>query len=425
MRNNLKAIGILFSLSIFCYGIYNVTSLYRTIHFIGTAEVETEIGENIGDIVTDVVWESIEPIEGICPECKQEGKVLGQTSSCSDVFNELITTPVLIEGAGNIDFKDGRSSGNMVSKNAEILVLEVTVPAILLSGSSQVKDSNQIPSMDNAALKAAGNLFASDYGRHIESPFSAKEYDSNVNGTVYKEPFGSETEMTFAQVEEKGSIAEINIETDEESICLDCQDSNYNPDKSNVIAEEMNKTLSIPGGQNASPQNEEEYLTVDSGMVVDFPSAQIACRRSTQSVVLQLFANISATLFNHCNTPDGDGNYPNDCVRAEDIVIRTNSFLGDYNTCKENGICTNTFMNRRSMIMLSPPASSSFDQNFLITTPCKVSVDGVAYNVKCLWDVSYIALEYYYQWQNNNPGKEFPEWSVYWGAIEEDMLNRS
>jgi len=425
MKNNLKAIGILLSLSIVWSGLYSVASIYKTVNSVEAVEIETKVGQNAEDIVTDIVSEDIEPVEGICPECKQiQGEVLGDTDGCSSVFNELITTPVFINGSGDVDFKNGDKSGDSVSKKAKIEVSLITVPAVLLGGSSQVKDSNKIPNMDSASLKAAGDIFDVDYGRKLESPYSAKEYDSAINEAVYKKRFGSEAEMKFAQTEGEGSIADINIETSEESICLDCQDSNYNPDRSNNIADNVNDTMSIPGGQKRAPLNEEESLTIESGIVENLPEAQTACKRKLTSPLSQLFAKISTSIFNQCRNEDAEDYDPSKCIRVKDIVIRTNSFFGDYDTCKNDGKCTNTFMNRRSMVTLSPIKASEFDQNFLVETACAVLIDGKQYSVPCLWDVSYIATEYYYQWQNKNPGKEFPAWSVFWEAIEKDLLER-
>ncbi len=237
MRNNIKAIGILLSLSIVWYGLYAISSIYNVVNTpVEAVEIESNIvTENTEDIIPDVVREDITPVEGTCPECeKAEGDVLGSSESCASIFNELITTPVIIDGGSDVDFKFGDRSGDTISKDAEIEIALITVPAVLLTGSSQVKDSNKIPSMESASLKAAGDIFDIDYGRKLESPSSAKEYDAEVYGSVYKKRFGSEAEMRFAK-EESGSVAKFNVETSKESICLDCQDSNYNPDSLTIL----------------------------------------------------------------------------------------------------------------------------------------------------------------------------------------------
>ena len=332
-----------------------------------------------------------------------------------------------MKGSGSLDYTDGKPSGDMVSRNAKIEIIEVNVPAVLLVGASQVKDSNRLISMESVSYPAGGNLFDSDYGRKLESPSSATEYDGKVNGAVYKQDFGSETEMKPTQIEGEGAFAKINIGTGKESICLDCQDSNYNPDKGNNIASEVNETMSIPGGQKQAPLNEESSLDIDSGMVEELPAAglEYGCKRAPRSPFRDFFARISFEIWNRCKYPDEDGNYSDECIKPESIVIRTNSFFGNYNTCKDDDKCINTFMNRRSMSMLSPKGASEFDQDFLVTTPCTISIGGKDFPVKRLWDVSYIALEYYYQWQNNNPGKEYPAWPVFWEAIEKDLLERA
>ncbi len=432
MKNKLVAIGILILLSLLGYGIYAGVSVYQRTNVVREAEIENSTTEKTGEEVTEVIWEDIEPVEGTCPECEKE-EVLGSTSSstniCSSIFNEEITTPVIINGSGDVNFKDGSQSGDRVSKDAEITVVEVKVPAVLLAGSYQVKDSNQLISMDSAANKAAGSIFTASYGRQLESPSSVEEYDSKVNGAVYKQPFGSEAEMKYSQSEEEGSKEKFNVGTNTKAICESCQDSNYNPDKTNRIASELNETLSIPGGEKEAPQNEEESLNVDSGIVAELPKSgeEIACKRTVSTVFTRLIANIAASIFNKCNLKDSEGNYiyADECIEVQQIVIRTNSFFGDYKSCKEEGKCTNTFLSRRSLVMSSPSTSSTFDENFLVTTDCKVSIDGKECTVKCLWDMSYIAYEYYYQWQEHNPGKEFPEWSVYWEAIEKDLTKRA
>ena len=108
MKNNLKAIGILLSLSIVWYGLYSIASIYKAVNSVEAVEIETRVGKKAESIVPDIVPEDIEPVEGTCPECKQvQGEVLGDTDGCSSVFNELITTPVFINGSGDIDFKNG------------------------------------------------------------------------------------------------------------------------------------------------------------------------------------------------------------------------------------------------------------------------------------------------------------------------------
>lgn len=45
MKNNLKAIGILISLSIFWYGVSSVASFYRAVNSVEAVEIETNVGE--------------------------------------------------------------------------------------------------------------------------------------------------------------------------------------------------------------------------------------------------------------------------------------------------------------------------------------------------------------------------------------------
>ena len=423
MKNNLKAIVILLSLSIVWYGVSSVASFYRTINSVKTIKVETEIGigGNTDDIVEDIIQEDTEPVKGTCPECEQRGKVLGsKVEDCigEGAYVDLVTFEVIIDGSGAVDFEDGSSGGDLVRKNAVIEVAEVTVPLVLLSGTSRVEDSNQLISMDSAALKASGNLFHSDYGRKLESPSTVEEYDEKVEEGIFKEVFGGEVEMKFKEKPEP-SVARINMETGAESVCLDCQNSNYTPDISNIIASELNETINMPGGQREVSLNEELFLDLSSGIIGDIPKAQYGCRRSFTSPIVELLARIKAEVFTRCREENSG-----ECVRVKDIVVRTSSFYGDYETCKDEDKCTNVFMNKRSLSTLSPPSASDFDQDFLVTTKCKVRIDGALYGVPCLWDVQYIAHEWYHQWQSRNPGKEFPEWSVYWEVIEEEMLRR-
>jgi hypothetical protein len=434
MKNKLMAIGILVLLSLFGYGISYGTSFYQKVNTVKEAEIETNTTANTDEDIVEVISDNSEAVEGTCPECEEE-EVLGDNDSttdiCESVLNEEVTTPVFIDASGDVDYKDGSPSGDYVRKDADITIVEIKVPAVLLAGSYQVEDSNQLISMDSAANKAAGSNFSESSGRQLLSPSSGEEYDDMIDSAVYKEPFGSETEMKYAQTEEDGPVAKIDVGTTTCSICEKLQDSNYNPDKANGIASVFNDTLSIPGGQTEAPQNEEEYLTIDSGIVEELPEAgeEVACARNPNALtkIASLFKSISSSIFNRCNMEDENGDllYPDECIRVEDIVIRTNSFFGDYESCKEEGKCTNTFLSRRSLVMSSPDTASSFDENFLVTTDCKVDIDGKEYVVKCLWDVSYIAYEYYHQWQERNPGKEFPEWNVYWTAIEEDLTKRA
>ena len=433
MKNKLKAIGILFILSLTGYGIAFVTSLVRVSTSTDSVEVEASVKGSTKETVTEVVFEDLEPVEGICPECEEEYNVLGDTTSdiCESVFNEEITTPVFIDASGNVDYKDGSISGDVVRKDAKIKIVEINVPAVLLAGSYQVEDSNQLISMDSAANPSAGGNLPEEYGRKLESPVSAKDYDEKIENAVYKEPFGSETEMKYEQSEQQGPVAKINIKTTTKAVCENCQDSNYNPSMQKESLAEVNETLSIPGGQQQAPQNEVEYINPNNSMVEELPEAgeEVACKRNPSGLekTVNLFKTISSSIFNRCNMVDENGEllYPDECIRVEDIVIRTNSFFGDYESCKEEGKCINTFEERRILTSSSPVQASDFDYRFTVKTRAKVEIDGETYDVWALWDVSYISYEYYYQWQNHNPGEEFPEWSVYWEAIEKDLEKRA
>lgn len=433
----LKSIALLILLFGFWYGISKVSLLYKNITVKDSVEA-SETTEKSTNTTSDVVIEDLQEEDLTAVETYKSGEVEAASTStetaCSEIFNELITIPVYLDNSGgDVDYKDGSPQGTYVSKNAKIEVAYVSVPSVLLAGSSQVKNSSKVIGIENADLKAAGDVFDYDYGAHLESPDSLTDYKSTISAAVYKEKFGSEVEMAYQDDPEAGngggSVTDINVGTSKESICLACQDSNYNPDISNIISTEANETLSVPGGQTVAPQNNDTYLTVDMGEVEDLPKAEEGCQRTPPSIrtVVELVTGaISNALFNKCNETDEDGNllYPDECVRVEDIVIRTNSFFGDFSSCQSDDKCVNTFMNRRILSAMDPVSASDFDNNFMVTTECGVNIEGKYYTVKCLWDMSYIALEYYYQWEERYPGKEYPSWNSYWSAIEEDYLSR-
>jgi hypothetical protein len=426
MKNNLKAIGILICLSIFGYGVYFVSSVFTKVNDVKGVEIESKVTENSVDVVEEVVFEDLEPIEGICLECEDnEELVLGDTDQCGEFFNEILTIPVSIEGSGNVNFRDGEPNGEMVSKNAKIDVAYITAPTVLLSGSSQVRDSNKLISMESASLKAAGNPLEQDQVEMFQNPDDLSTYKEDLSGTFFRKPFGTEVEMTYTENEKTGSIGTTTVETEEESICTTCQNSNWNPSEGNLNSEELFATIKTPTGGSPS-QTDATSLSVDGEMVEDLPEAayERVCENS-MSVWERITAFFSSSKWDRCNTEDENGEYLEECINTESILIKTNSFFGDYNSCEEKGICMNTFMGERYLMAASPVAASSFDQHFLVTTPCGVYIDGKQYDVKCLWDMSYVVYEYEYQQQYNEPDSEYPTWQVYYDAIEENMIKRS
>jgi hypothetical protein len=85
----------------------------------------------------------------------------------------------------------------------------------------------------------------------------------------------------------------------------------------------------------------------------------------------------------------------------------------------------NTYMSRRTLTALSPVSASKFEGDFLVEIPnCEVAVNGERFNVPCLWDVSYIYLEYYFQHMENSPEEEFPSWEEYKEAHIQDYEER-
>lgn len=428
MKNKLVAIGILILLSLLGYGIYAGVSVYQRTNVVREAEIESSTTEKTGEEVTEVIWEDIEPVEGTCPECEKE-EVLSASSKaveCKNYFGKFATTPVIIDTSGNVDFKDGNSSGNMVSKDASIEITYVTAPTILLSGSSQVEDSLQLISRKSGAVKAAGNILDPSQVAGEITPDETSTFENTLLSAPYRKAFGSEVEASFTETDESGSVGDISVKTLYEAKCLECQKSNYNPKEAQYLSSEMYANLSTPGDSMTKPLNEEEYLTDESGMVEEIPAAAAETICEDAPSILEFVSSlIPFDIFNRCNIPDKDGNYPDDCIRPEDIVIRTSSFFGNYLSCQGDGECINTFMNERYFLLASPSDAEEYDGNFLVKTPCGIRVEGEEYDVVCLWDMSYIANEYYYQWQYHDPDSEIPEWDAYWDSIEKDMLKRT
>ncbi len=394
-------------------------------------EVESLAVEKI-DMVSDVLIEDLQP-----EEVFSSAEVLAVSDdadqpACESVSNSLVATPVYINGSGEVDYKDGKPHGTYVSKNSEIKVTRIRVPAFLLAGSTQTIDSNEQISTENAVLKSAGDgIVDYDAGRQLLSPVTALEYDQVVGEgySLKDEAFQGEGGMSFAENTGSDTESETEYNVDGEkanSVCEYCKSSSYNPEGSHLETSYINDTMSIPGGETEAPQNEEEYLTVESGDVVVLPDSEVACQVSTSAWEVVTGA-ISNSLFNKCNLEDEEGNllYPDECIRVEDIVIRTNSFFGNYERCNEDGECMNTYMSRRTLTALSPVSASKFEGDFLVEIPnCEVAVNGERFNVPCLWDVSYIYLEYYFQHMENSPEEEFPSWEEYKEAILQDYEER-
>jgi hypothetical protein len=300
-------------------------------------------------------------------------------------------------GSAEIDYKDGSRSGNFVSKNSTVELVEVSIPLELFSG-SDVKDSNRKITTTTPIYKPAGEQLDPKVANVMLPPGTdIIEYKNPVKDRPFSTPY---TTSMAEQVSEDG---EVIVDKKIINKCEECNNpSNVNPDNSNKSSEFIYESLYKAPGEVAAIDTSKaiESCSKDDLFVhwTSPASDRKACAVSPLAVAVKLVETFSEAIWSGCNgilKYDANGNPippSDDCIRPEDIVIKMTSAFGSDKDCPD-GVCTNAYMNTRNKVTLMPSESEKYSDKVYYTTDCKVVIEGKRYTVKCAWDMSHLFKE--------------------------------
>lgn len=383
----------------------------------------------------------LENAEGVTPEevvPEDTSQVLAAADNSSKQCKEALVkykTESMCERTGSkkLDYKDGTRTGVLVSKDARVVLSEVTIPLILLSGSEGVPDSNrQITDETPNVYKPAGEQFDERIANNQLPPGTSIQ---EKKPWTFKEAFSTFFSTMFGQKRDTPTDeGELVVEEYIQNDCEHCNnDSNVNPDKSNKIASFKLDTTRYPG--------EKEELKQDSSKVSESCSNQdkfvdltsknyTACKISTIGRITALLkAQFTDKLWNNCHdTIDENGQTvpaTEECTNVENIVVKISSMFGSDEDCTDD-TCTNAYMNKRNASVMAPSDLEN-DGKTYFTTPCTAIIEGVVgeVNVKCAWDLDYLLKERDFNEYDDYVGNGTPSESAYIKFLMEDSEQRS
>lgn len=400
-KEKTNAVLLLIGMTIFSVGVVFVVDQFRGDEYVLANENPQE-----SIVVEDTLPLANETDTTIPQKVTQDQAAMVLSSSGTGV-NSCLPSQVEItsysfctkDGAGDVDYKEGSRSGDLVSKNTKVTLVTVYVPLELFSGSN-VKDSNRKITTKTPIYKPAGEQIDEKIANTLLIP---GEQINDYKSSVQNKPFSSRYSLSFGQNE--GTPAEEGKVVVDEKLINDCEQcrnkSNPNPDKSNKISTFMKDTLyRTPGEKEQLAESEGIEACSNEDKFIEWESTnRKACAMDKVTVAIELIKKIPSALWDECtiaklNPATNEEFYTANCIDPEKIIIKMSSVFGSDEECLD-GICTNSYMNTRNKIALSPEDSSKESGKVYYTTPCQVIVDGKTkpYTVKCAWDMSHLFKE--------------------------------
>ncbi len=410
--DKLKPIFLLFTMILTSLGIVFVVNQFKDtskyVKPVGRA-MEVKIVENSTALVnnsdTTIPQKVSEDNQGIVLSTEA-------TNSCAQAIVKIQSYSVCSRsGTADQDYKTGNRSGNTVSKNSTVKLIEVTIPLELFSG-SEVKDSNRKITSSTPVYKPAGEQIDEKVANVMLPPGSnINEYKSSVKDRPFSTPYSTAFEQKAETNSEEG---EVIVDKKIINKCEHCRNkSNVNPDKSNKISEFMKDILYRPPAEKSQLKASDavESCSAQDKFVEWTNTNRKACALSTVTVAIELVKSIPDSIWNECKGGvkyDQNGNPippSEDCIFPEDIIIKMTSAFGSDRECPD-GVCTNAYMNTRNKVALAPVDSSGYSDKVYYTTACKVIIEGKVYTVKCAWDMSHLYKERKFSEYDDLPGVE-------------------
>ena len=430
--DKLKPIFLLLVMTVTTLGIVFVVNQFKdTSKYVKPVEgaKEVRIVENSAALVnnsdTTVAQRVSEDSEGIVLSTQA-------TNSCAQAIIKIQSYSVCSRsGSAEEDYKSGTRSGDTVSKNSTVKLIEVTIPLELFSGSN-VKDSNRKITSTTPVYKPAGEQIDEKVANVMLPPGTEiNEYKASVKDRPFSTPYST----AFGQKADTNSEeGEVVVDKKIVNNCEHCRNkSNVNPDKSNKISEFMKDSLYRAPAEKAQVKASDaiESCSNEDKFVEWTNTNRKACALSTITVAIELIKSIPESIWSECKgTPryDENGNLiprSEDCIYPEDIIIKMSSAFGSDRECPD-GVCTNSYMNTRNKVAMAPVDSSGYTDKVYYTTTCKVIIEGKVYTVKCAWDMSHLYKERKFSEYDDFPSIEStPSEDAYTKFLLEDGTRRS
>jgi hypothetical protein len=413
----------------------------ETEEYILTENIQNQTEEN-EDLVQDVfleIDEDLNPVKRVYPEL-----VLSETDTTQCRTTDLVYSSERVcstaDSQGSID-ADLESTGEVevgtvISRDATISLVSVVVPPLLSGSPTMDSEVRQIyrdaQGKYHWTLKPAGEMVsrkivesntypgdentkaildAADSSRNV--PFGV-EYNINVGGDASG---GGENQFTVDQY-----------------YTNDCGEKCNNPssgtlqkylDTSSILAglsqipgyyDEVDEQEVSEGIENCSEDSTFLDMDIDG-------TAPIGCTPSLKEVVVSFVKRIK-NLFDVNSCTEGSEEEGGDCVSTANIVIIMESPWGTKTDCAENDQCVNEFNRLREGTVKIPGEDTG--GGVYVLTDCVARVEGVGeQNLKCAWDIEYIAKEVEYQSYDNLPGEDYPDTMEYLNFHINEAENRT
>jgi hypothetical protein len=323
----------------------------------------------------------------------------GNPGSCKNALKIQSYSACERQGTGSVDGATGTRSGEMISKDAQIVLIDAPIPLELFAG-SDVKDSNRKLTTTTPIYKPAGEQLDEKLANNYLTP--GTQIDEYKPWSAMS-PFSTTVSTIFGKSGKTSQEEEVVVEKTIRNKCENCNNpSNVNPDKTNKISDFLNdSTYRVPGEKDKVQVSDAIESCGDDSKVtfVEWPNDdRKMCRMNVPAMTIALIkTGITDGIWDKCRGMAMDENGipispSDDCIFVEDIIIKVGSVFGSDAECPD-GVCTNKYMNTRNKTALSPVDSSSYSDKVYYTTNCTVALAGKPVKVKCAWDVSHLFKE--------------------------------
>lgn len=410
--DKLKPIFLLFVMTVSSLGIVFVVNQFKdTSKYVKPVEgaLEVKIVENSTALVnnsdTTIPQKVSEDNQGIVLSTEA-------TNSCAQAIIKIQSYSVCSRsGTAEEDYKTGNRSGNTVSKNSTVKLIEVTIPLELFAG-SDVKDSNRKLTDTTPINLSAGNMFDDKIANGQLPPgVQISEYKPSVKNRPFSMPYSTAFEQKANINSEEGEVVQDKKLGGYK--CEHCKnESNVTPHRTNQLSTFMVDILyRTPGEKNQVKAEDAIESCSDKDDFIEWNNNnRKSCALSTVTVAVELIKSIPESIWSECKGGvkyDQNGNPippSEDCIFPEDIIIKMTSGFGSDRECPD-GVCTNKYMNTRNNVALAPIDANKTNKQYF-TTACKVIIEGKVYTVKCAWDMSHLYKERKFSEYDDLPGVE-------------------
>lgn len=363
------------------------TTVFENVSFINMTDSES---------ASDVTPKKNTNVTGIqSTTCSVAENVYKAGSSCT-----ISNNTVNVDGSG------------LVSSNAEIKLVSVSVPVILLSGKYSIKDSNRLITLSDYVYKPAGQFFTTSDVEITTAPGEIHDQviDKVINNSIKNTAYA--TQYTISTDGGSGS-GETTIDKYAKNDCENCANpSNTNPDLSNNSAKYLKSIYWSYA--NESKQKETSNLVVTANSCSNSETVALNTNSTTSCLnVWESLAGAFSSLF-----PSSDwtscANGGENCVKAQDIVIKMSPIFTE----------TNDYTQLRSKIAMDPTAAASYEPTYVVTD-CTASIGGKLKGVKCYWDMSYLFDDRDFAQYKDAGGSNTPTKEQYIEYLQQESSTRT